>query len=58
MTLGLAVLKKEEKTSNRDGLVSVYKTMWRVIKLKRALPASPVLVKSNANEQTQTSKPS
>ncbi|KAG0135978.1 acetyl-coenzyme A transporter 1-domain-containing protein [Tuber indicum] len=34
VTLGLAVFKKEERTSNRDGLVSVYKTMWRVIKLK------------------------
>jgi PAT family acetyl-CoA transporter-like MFS transporter 1 len=35
VTIGLAILKKEEKTSNRDGIVSVYKTMWKVLKLKR-----------------------
>ncbi|KAI5840608.1 acetyl-coenzyme A transporter 1-domain-containing protein [Tricharina praecox] len=34
VTIGLAVLKKEEKTSNRDGIASVYKTMWSVLKLK------------------------
>jgi hypothetical protein len=34
VTIGLAILKKEEKTNNREGLGSVYKTMWRVMKLK------------------------
>jgi MFS transporter, PAT family, solute carrier family 33 (acetyl-CoA transportor), member 1 len=36
VTIGLAIFKKEERTNIRDGLVSVYKTMWKVIKLKRA----------------------
>ena len=40
VTLGLALLKKEEKTSNRDGLASVYQTMWKVLKLKRACAAA------------------
>lgn len=35
VTLGLAIIKKEEKTNNRDGIVVVYKTMWKVMKLKR-----------------------
>ncbi|KAJ6264209.1 hypothetical protein Dda_0352 [Drechslerella dactyloides] len=34
VTVGLAVLKKEERTRTRDGLVSVYKTMWGIMKLK------------------------
>ncbi|KAF8538159.1 acetyl-coenzyme A transporter 1-domain-containing protein [Trichophaea hybrida] len=34
VTIGLALLKKEEKTNNRDGIISVYKTMWKVLKLK------------------------
>ncbi|KAL0640749.1 hypothetical protein Q9L58_000055 [Maublancomyces gigas] len=34
VTLGLALIKKEEKTNNRDGIVVVYKTMWKVMKLK------------------------
>ncbi|CCX10005.1 acetyl-coenzyme A transporter 1-domain-containing protein [Pyronema domesticum] len=34
VTIGLAVLKKEEKTNNRDGIVGVYKTMGQVLKLK------------------------
>jgi len=34
VTIGLAILKKEEKTNNREGLGSVYRTMWRVMKLK------------------------
>lgn len=35
VTIGLALIKKEEKTNNRDGIISVYKTMWKVLKLKR-----------------------
>ncbi|KAF3313085.1 hypothetical protein TWF173_006260 [Orbilia oligospora] len=34
VTIGLAVLKKEERTRTREGLVSVYKTMWGIMKLK------------------------
>jgi PAT family acetyl-CoA transporter-like MFS transporter 1 len=35
VTVGMAFLKKEEKTKNRDGIASVYKAMWKVLKLKR-----------------------
>lgn len=34
MTLGLAVLKREEKTMDRDGIMDVYKSMLGVVKLK------------------------
>ncbi|KAF3921749.1 hypothetical protein ABW21_db0209840 [Orbilia brochopaga] len=34
VTVGLAVFKKEERTRTREGLVSVYKTMWGIMKLK------------------------
>lgn len=34
VTLGLAVLKREEKTKERDGIVEVYKSMLGVLKLK------------------------
>lgn len=34
VTVGLAVLKKEEKTRNEDGIYDVYKVMWGVLKLK------------------------
>ncbi|KAA8896093.1 acetyl-coenzyme A transporter 1-domain-containing protein [Sphaerosporella brunnea] len=34
VTIGLAVFKREEKTNNRDGIFSVYQTMWKVLKLK------------------------
>lgn len=34
VTLGLALLKKEEKTKERDGIVDVYRSMWAVLKLK------------------------
>ncbi|KAF3930269.1 hypothetical protein ABW20_dc0107320 [Dactylellina cionopaga] len=34
VTIGLAVLKREERTKTREGLVSVYKTMWGIMKLK------------------------
>lgn len=34
VTLGLALLKKEERTKNEDGIWDVYKIMWGVLKLK------------------------
>ncbi|KAM3084429.1 hypothetical protein ACMFMG_001467 [Clarireedia jacksonii] len=34
VTIGLALLKREEKTKNEDGIWDVYKVMWRVLKLK------------------------
>ncbi|KAL2020970.1 hypothetical protein VTK56DRAFT_7744 [Thermocarpiscus australiensis] len=34
VTIGLALLKREEKTSNEDGIWDVYKIMWGVLKLK------------------------
>jgi MFS transporter, PAT family, solute carrier family 33 (acetyl-CoA transportor), member 1 len=34
VTLGLAVLKKEEKTKERDGIMEVYRSMLGVLKLK------------------------
>jgi PAT family acetyl-CoA transporter-like MFS transporter 1 len=34
VTLGLALLKKEEKTKERDGIMDVYRSMWDVLKLK------------------------
>ncbi|KAG8534137.1 uncharacterized protein KY384_000981 [Bacidia gigantensis] len=34
VTLGLAVLKREEKTKDRDGILEVYKSMLGVLKLK------------------------
>ncbi|TGO45595.1 hypothetical protein BOTNAR_0654g00030 [Botryotinia narcissicola] len=34
VTLGLALLKREEKTKNEDGIWDVYKVMWGVLKLK------------------------
>ena len=34
VTIGLAALKREEKTKNEDGIWDVYKVMWGVLKLK------------------------
>ncbi|EPE24932.1 MFS general substrate transporter [Glarea lozoyensis ATCC 20868] len=34
VTLGLALLKQEEKTKNEDGIWDVYRVMWGVLKLK------------------------
>ncbi|KAI6089090.1 MFS general substrate transporter [Hypoxylon rubiginosum] len=34
ITIGLALLKKEEKTRNEDGIWDVYKIMWDVLKLR------------------------
>ncbi|EZG03359.1 hypothetical protein H106_06841 [Trichophyton rubrum CBS 735.88] len=33
VTIGLAVLKKEETSKDRDGIVEVYKSMWKILKL-------------------------
>ena len=37
VTPGLAILKKEEKTRERDSISEVYKSMWAVLKLKNIL---------------------
>lgn len=34
VTMGLAVLKKEEKTKDRDGIMEVYKSMLGILKLR------------------------
>jgi len=34
VTIGLALLKREERTKNEDGVWDVYKIMWGVLKLK------------------------
>ncbi|KAI1926364.1 hypothetical protein LOZ65_002595 [Ophidiomyces ophidiicola] len=34
ITLCLAVLKKEEKNKDRDGIMDVYRSMWGILKLK------------------------
>jgi MFS transporter, PAT family, solute carrier family 33 (acetyl-CoA transportor), member 1 len=34
VTLGLALLKREEKTRDREGIVEVYKVMWGILSLK------------------------
>jgi MFS transporter, PAT family, solute carrier family 33 (acetyl-CoA transportor), member 1 len=34
VTFGLAVLKREERTRNTDGIMEVYQTMWGILKLK------------------------
>ncbi|MCJ1473490.1 hypothetical protein MMC13_002141 [Lambiella insularis] len=34
VTLGLAFLKREEKTKDRDGIISVYKSMLGILKLR------------------------
>ena len=34
VTIGLAFLKREDKTKNEDGIWDVYKIMWGVLKLK------------------------
>ncbi|QSZ32357.1 hypothetical protein DSL72_001931 [Monilinia vaccinii-corymbosi] len=34
VTIGLALLKREERTRNEDGIWDVYKVMWGVLKLK------------------------
>ncbi|KAJ5624375.1 membrane protein [Penicillium lagena] len=34
VTLGLALLKREERSKERDSIMDVYKSMWNVLKLK------------------------
>lgn len=34
VTLGLVILKKEDKTKERDSIMEVYRSMWGVLKLK------------------------
>ncbi|KAJ6157592.1 Major facilitator superfamily domain general substrate transporter [Penicillium chermesinum] len=34
VTLGLALLKKEDRTKERDSIMDVYKSMWNILKLK------------------------
>lgn len=34
VTIGLAVLKREERTKERDGIKEVYQVMWNILKLK------------------------
>ena len=34
VTLGLAILKREEKTKERDGIVDVYRSMFGILKLR------------------------
>lgn len=37
VTLGLAILKKEEKNNSRDSIREVYQSMWAVLKLKNII---------------------
>lgn len=34
VTFGLVILKKEDKTKERDGIMEVYRSMWGVLRLK------------------------
>jgi hypothetical protein len=34
VTFGLAIMKREEKTRDTDGIIEVYNTMWGILKLK------------------------
>lgn len=34
VTFGLAILKREERTKNNDGIMEVYQSMWGILKLK------------------------
>jgi hypothetical protein len=34
VTVGLGILKQEERTKNEDGIYDVYKIMWGILKLK------------------------
>ena len=37
ITIGMAILKREEKTKDREGIISVYRSMWGILKLKNVL---------------------
>lgn len=43
-TVGLAILKKEEKTKERDSIREVYESMWAVLKLKNIITICIVLL--------------
>lgn len=34
VTLGLAIMKREERTKEREGIMEVYRSMWGIMKLK------------------------
>lgn len=34
VTFGLAIMKREERTKNTDGIIEVYRVMWGILKLK------------------------
>ena len=34
VTIGLAIMKREEKTKERDGIMTVYRSMWGILKLR------------------------
>jgi hypothetical protein len=34
VTFGLAIMKREERTKNNDGIMEVYQSMWGILKLK------------------------
>ena len=37
ITIGMAILKREEKTRERESIMSVYRSMWGILKLKNVL---------------------
>ena len=37
VTIGLAVLKREEKNRDKDGIMEVYRSMWGILKLKNIM---------------------
>lgn len=37
ITIGMALLKREEKTKEREGIMSVYRSMWGIMKLKNII---------------------
>lgn len=44
VTIGLAILKKEEKTKERDSIREVYQSMWAVLKLKNIITICIILL--------------
>lgn len=44
VTIGLAILKKEDKTKERDSIREVYESMWAVLKLKNIITICIVLL--------------
>ena len=37
ITIGLAIFKREERTREREGILSVYRSMWGILKLRNIL---------------------